>query len=214
MVKTAFEHVETWVFDLDHTLYPPERALFSQIEDRMTAYVVRHLSVDPTEADRLRDHYWAHYGTTLAGLMSEHDIAPDPFLEDVHDIDFSVLSPDPALGHAITALPGRKIIYTNGTVPYARDVLNALDLTNHFEAIYGVEHAHYRPKPEQAAFDAVFARDGLTPGKAAMFEDSPRNLEVPHALGMRTVLVAPEAKAGAHIHHHTADLTAFLSQLV
>ena len=213
MVKAAFQHVTTWVFDLDHTLYPPERALFSQIEDRMTSYVANLLSVDSTTANHLRDQYWAQYGTTLAGLMAEHDIAPDPFLDDVHDIDFTVLSPDPALYAAIDALPGRKIIYTNGTEPYARDVLRALDLTPLFDAIYGVEHANYRPKPEKQAFDAVFARDGLPPNEAAMFEDSARNLEVPHALGMRTVLVGPQAEPLPHIHHHTSDLAAFLSQL-
>ncbi len=212
-MKADFDHVRVWVFDLDHTLYPPERALFSQIEDRMTSYVSNLLSVDRTEANRLRDHYWALYGTTLAGLMAEHQIAPDPFLEDVHDIDFSVLAPDPALGRAIDALPGRKVVYTNGTRPYALDVLAALGLTDMFDAVYGVEHANYRPKPEQAAYEAVFALDGLPAATGAMFEDSIRNLTVPHAMGMRTVHVAPDAEHHDHIHHHTDDLTAFLSQL-
>lgn len=214
MLKPAFSHVDTWVFDLDHTLYPPERALFSQIEDRMTAYVQRQLGVDAPEANRLRDHYWALHGTTLAGLMAEHGIAPDPFLEDVHDIDFSVLAPDPPLATAIANLPGRKLIYTNGTRPYAEQVIDALDLNGLFDAVYGVEHAGYRPKPDHAAFDTVFTLDGLAPHQAAMFEDSTRNLTVPFAMGMRTVHVAPVAEPQDHIHHHTDDLTAFLSQLV
>lgn len=214
MVKSSFAHVQVWVFDLDHTLYPPERALFSQIEDRMTAYVARLLGVDRAEANTLRDTYWQRYGTTLAGLMAEHAIEPDPFLDDVHDIDFSVLDPDPALGRAISALPGRKIVYTNGTRPYALQTLSVLGLADHFDAVYGVEHADYRPKPEQSAFEAVFALDGLPPQQGAMFEDSVRNLAVPHAMGMRTVHVAPRADHHDHIHHHTDDLTAFLSQLV
>ncbi|SLN39287.1 pyrimidine 5'-nucleotidase [Pseudooctadecabacter jejudonensis] len=214
MVKAYFEHVDVWVFDLDHTLYPPESALFSQIEELMRHYVAKTLSVDLDEADRLRDHYWRLYGTTLAGLMAEHQIDPDPFLDAVHRIDFSVLRPDPALATALRALPGRKVVYTNGTRPYANDVLTALGLTGLFDAVYGVEHANYRPKPEQAAFEAVFALDDLPPERGAFFEDSPRNLTVPHAMGMRTVLVAPEGEYHDHIHHHTDDLAAFLSQLV
>ena len=156
MVKSSFSHVRAWVFDLDHTLYPPKVALFDQIEVLMTDYVSGILNVDRQEASRLRDHYWRSYGTTLAGLMAEHNIEPDPFLIAVHDIDFSVLPPAPDLAAAIRALPGRKIVYTNGTAPYARNVLKARALDGVFDAVYGVEHANYRPKPEQAAFEAVF----------------------------------------------------------
>ena len=214
MVKSSFSHVRAWVFDLDHTLYPPEVALFDQIEVLMTDQVAHALKVDRAEADRLRDHYWAAYGTTLAGLMAEHNIAPDPFLEAVHDIDFSVLPKNPTLAEVIDRLPGRKIVYTNGTRPYALNVLSASGLSGLFDAVYGVEHANYRPKPEQSAFEAVFALDGLPPQQAAMFEDTVRNLAAPHAMGMRTVHVAPEAEHHDHIHHHTSDLAAFLSQLV
>lgn len=214
MTKPDFNHVHTWVFDLDNTLYPPRFALFDQIETLMATYVSNILGVDRTEADRLRSHYWQTYGTTLAGLMAEHDIAPDPFLDAVHAIDFSVLSKDPALRAAITALPGRKIVYTNGCEPYAQNVLMARGLDGLFDAVYGVEHAHYRPKPERAAFETVFALDKLDPTQAAMFEDDSRNLLAPHDMGMRTVHVAPTAQPTPHIHHHTSDLTAFLSQLV
>jgi len=214
MLKPAFSHVRTWVFDLDHTLYPPDVGLFDQIEVLMVDYVANTLGVSRAQADQLRTVYWQKYGTTLAGLMAEHDIAPDPFLEAVHDIDFSVLPKDPALATALAALPGRKIVYTNGTKPYASDVLTACGLDGIFEAVYGVEHANYRPKPEQAAFEAVFALDGLPPQTGAMFEDTIRNLTVPHAMGMRTVHVAPDAEHHDHIHHHTSDLAAFLSQLV
>lgn len=214
MVKSSFSHVRAWVFDLDHTLYPPKVALFDQIEILMTDYVTRTLGVDRAEANRLRSQYWRDYGTTLAGLMSVHDIDPDPFLLAVHDIDFSVLPPAPELADAIRALPGRKIVYTNGTAPYAHNVLNARALDGVFDAVYGVEHANYRPKPEQAAFEAVFALDNLPPHMGAMFEDDIRNLAAPHAMGMRTVHVGPIAQHHDHIHHHTDDLTAFLSQLV
>jgi putative hydrolase of the HAD superfamily len=214
MVAASFAHVRAWVFDLDNTLYPPSARLFAQIEVRMTAYVARTLGVPEAEADRLRGHYWAQYGTTLAGLMAEHGTDPGPYLAEVHDIDFSALSPDPLLATRIARLPGRKIVFTNGDGPYARRVLAARGLTGAFDAVYGVEHAGYLPKPEQAAFEAVFALDGLSPQDGAMFEDDPRNLMVPHLMGMRTVLVGPEALVRDHIHHHTDDLSEFLAQLV
>ena len=213
-MKDTFSHVRHWVFDLDNTLYPPEMRLFDQIEKRMTSYVMNSLNVTADQAQDLRVSYWKTYGTTLAGLMANHDLDPVPFLEDVHDISFDVLSPDAELRAQIEALPGRKIIYTNGTRPYAERVIEARGLDGLFEAIYGVEHAGYAPKPERSAFEKVFALDGTDTTTAAMFEDDVRNLQVPHAMGMKTVLVAEEPTDHDHIHHHTNDLATFLSKLV
>jgi putative hydrolase of the HAD superfamily len=213
MPAEHFAHVETWVFDLDNTLYPPEIALFSQINARMTAYVMRVAGVDREEADRLRHAYWREHGTTLAGLMLHHGVDPEPYLEEVHEIDFTVLPTDAALAGRIGALPGRRIVYTNGSAPYAERVLAHRGLSGLFDAIYGVEHAGYLPKPRREAFDAVFSGDGLDPARAAMFEDDPRNLAAPHAMGMRTVHVAPAPVSAEHIHHHTDDLTGFLGLL-
>ncbi len=213
MPKAMFEHVRTWVFDLDNTLYPPAVRLFDQIETRMTHYVMQALDVDRDRANFLRGHYWKTYGTTLAGLMREHNVEPDGFLHDVHDISFDDLRPDPTLANRINDLPGRKIVYTNGTAPYAARVLQARGLSAAFETIYGVEHADYHPKPERRAFERVFAQAEVQTDAAAMFEDDPRNLAQPHAMGMRTVHVAPEPHQADHIHHHTDDLTAFLARL-
>ena len=214
MPKQDFNHVGAWVFDLDNTLYSPHLRLFDQIEVRMTRFVMDTLGVDHAEADRLRVAYWRDHGTTLAGLMNVHGMDPEKYMIDVHDIDMSVLSPDPELRARIGALPGRKIIFTNGSAPYAARVAEARGLDGLFDAIYGVEHAGYVPKPGRAAFEAVFATDGLTPGTAAMFEDDPRNLAAPHEMGLRCVLVAPEAQQAPHIHHHTDDLSGFLARLV
>jgi len=213
MPRDTLSHVTTWVFDLDHTLYPPETALFSQIEPRMTAWVMQVAGVDAEEADALRLRYWREYGTTWAGLEKHHGLDLDAFLHDVHQIDFSVLTPDPALNAAIGALPGRRIVYTNGTADYARNVLRAIDLEGAFDAVYGVQCAGHRPKPERSAFETVFTRDGLEPTRAAMFEDDPRNLLVPHEMGLATVHVAPEPDSADHIHHHTDDLAGFLVPL-
>lgn len=213
MVKSAFSHVEHWVFDLDNTLYPPSARLFDQIEAKMVAYVMETLGVDHGAADKLRGDYWRNHGTTLAGLMADHDIDPEPYLVAVHDITLDHLEVDAALAAHIAALPGRKIVYTNGSAPYATRVLAARGLSGLFDGIYGVEHAGYRPKPERSAFERVFAQAGVDTTRAAMFEDDPRNLAAPHAMGMRTVYVSPEPHEGDHIHHHTTDLTAFLGQL-
>lgn len=217
-----FAHVDCWIFDLDNTLYAPEVQLFAQIETRMTAYVQRLVGVDAAEASRLRAHYWREHGTTLAGLMAHHHIDPDAYLDEVHAIDMTALTPDPALAAAIHALPGRKIIHTNADSAYAGRVLAARGLGG-FDAIYGIGEVGYAPKPGPRSFAAVLEMDGTDPTRAAMFEDDPRNLEVPFSLGMRTVLVGqgrhgPDELAvgqdiGGHVLWHTHDLTGFLAAL-
>lgn len=212
-----FARVGTWVFDLDNTLYPPGIRLFDQIEARMTGYVMRELGMDREAADHLRDTFWRNHGTTLAGLMENHGIDPEPFLAEVHDIDLSRLRPDPALARALAALPGRRIVYTNGSRRHAERVTRALGLEGLFDALYGIEDAGYVPKPLETAFARVFAKDGLDPARAAMFEDDPRNLAVPARMGLETVLVrepgTPRYEAD-FIRHHTDDLPDFLSRVV
>ena len=198
---------------MDNTLYPPEARLFDQIEVRMTDWVARELKVPRVEADRLRRHYWRVHGTTLAGLMAEHDVDPAPYLTDVHEISMKDLVPDPALCRAICALPGRRIVYTNGSEPYARRVLAARGLEEVFDAVYGVEHAGFRPKPEREAFEAILDRDGIDAGRAAIFEDDARNLAEPFNMGLRTIHVTPTPEPQDFIHHTTDDLAGFLSRV-
>lgn len=218
-----FNHVRVWIFDLDNTLYDPAAALFAQIERRMTDYVVRQLGVTADQAARLRDDYWRNHGTTLAGLMTEHSIDPGPYLAEVHDIDMSHLRPDPALADAIRALPGRKIIHTNADSAYAGRVLDRRGL-NLFDAVWGVEEVNYHPKPDARAYEAVIRAEGIDPTIAAFFEDDPRNLIVPHELGMRTVMVGQgrdgpdelpaDHAPGPHVQFRTNDLAAFLRGLL
>jgi putative hydrolase of the HAD superfamily len=217
-----FTHVDTWVFDLDNTLYPPEMALFPQIEVKMTAWVMRSLQVERDAADQIRRDFWMRHGTTLAGLMIEHAIDPLAYLADVHDVDFGGLTPAPELAEVIAALPGRKIVHTNADSRYARKVLQARGL-GLFEAIYGVEETGFHPKPDRRAYDAVIAQAGIDPTRSAFFEDDPRNLLVPHDLGMRTVLVGPgrhgpndslpEDFDADHVQFRTCDLLSFLRQI-
>ncbi|QPM89070.1 pyrimidine 5'-nucleotidase [Pseudooceanicola algae] len=214
MPKDAFSHVTTWVFDLDNTLYHPSARLFDQIEVRMTDWVMRTLGLGQAEADQLRKDYWHNHGTTLAGLMREHDVDPLPYLTEVHEIDLSHMERDPVLADRITALPGRKIVYTNGSGPYAERVLESRGLAGRFDAIYGIEHAGFRPKPDRDAYDVIFGTDGLDPSCAAMFEDDPRNLAQPHAMGLRCVHVAEAPVTAPHVHFHTDDLSGFLARVI
>jgi putative hydrolase of the HAD superfamily len=212
----ALGAVETWVFDLDDTLYPPGSGLFDQVVARMTAFVMRELGLDRAAADALRARYRREHGTTLAGLMAVHRIDPAPFLEDVHAIDLSGLAPDPRLDAALAALPGRRIVHTNGSRGHAERITAALGLRDRFDAVYGIEDAGFTPKPHRPAFERVAAAAGLRPERSAMVEDDPRNLEVPHALGMATIWAAgpADAEPAAHVGHVARDLAAFLEGVV
>lgn len=223
-----FTQIDTWIFDLDNTLYPPEMALFPQIESRMNDYVMRLLTVEREAASRMRRDWWMRHGTTLAGLMADHAIDPIAYLDEVHDVDLTLLAPAPDLALAIAALPGRRLIHTNADAAYALRVLRARGLTTMpdglplFEAIYGVTETDFQPKPRAEAFAAVIGAARIDPTRAIFFEDDPRNLAVPKQLGMRTVLVGPgrhgpDLMTGAvpdHVDHHIHDLTAFLQAIV
>jgi putative hydrolase of the HAD superfamily len=219
----GFRQIETWVFDLDNTLYPHHLNLWQQVDERIRDYIVDFLKISRDEAFRLQKDYYRRYGTTMRGLMEEHGLVPDQFLEMVHQIDHSPLTPNPALGAAIAKLPGRKLILTNGTREHADAVLRRLEIGHHFDGVFDIKAAALEPKPRPQVYDRFLARHGVDPAKAAIFEDLARNLEVPHALGMTTVLVVP-AGAGVvlredwelagrdapHVDHVTDDLTGFL----
>lgn len=205
-----FRDAHAWVFDLDNTLYPPSARLFDQIEVKMTDYVMRLAGVERDEANRLRNLYWREYGTTLAGLMERHGADPRPYLHEVHEIDLTHLTPDPALADAIAALPGRKIVYTNGSRGHADNVLAARGLTDVFDARYGVEDADFAPKPRRDAYERVFAAAALHAPGAVMVEDDLRNLAAPRDMGMRTLWVTEAPEPADHADAATDDLTWFL----
>ncbi|MCV0394772.1 MAG: pyrimidine 5'-nucleotidase [Rhizobiaceae bacterium] len=187
----SFAHITDWVFDLDNTLYPHHTNLFAQIDVRMTAYVAELLAVPRDEARKVQKDLYRDYGTTLAGLMALHQVDPDDFLQKVHDIDYSGVEADPALGEAIMALPGRKFIFTNGDRKHAENTARRLGILDHFEDIFDIVAAGLTPKPDPSTYDRFSALHQIAGPKAAMFEDLARNLAVPKALGMTTVLIVP-----------------------
>jgi putative hydrolase of the HAD superfamily len=224
--RRTFTHVDTWVFDLDNTLYPHHVNLWQQVDARIRDYVAKTLNVVPEEAFRIQKDYYKRFGTTMRGMMSEHGIAADDFLAYVHQIDHTPLEPNPAMGAAIARLPGRKLILTNGSTDHAGKVLARLGFHEHFEAVFDIVAAEFEPKPAPQTYQRFLARHEVDPARAAMFEDLARNLTVPHQLGMRTVLVVPdgtktvvredwemEGRDAPHVDYVTDDLTGFLTQL-
>jgi len=210
-----FRDIETWIFDLDNTLYHPSARLFDQINARMTGFIMRELRVGRAKADALRRTYWERHGTTLGGLIAEHGIDPAAFLDEVHEIDLAALTPDAELAEAIHRLPGRKIVHTNGARGHAARVLAARGLADTFDAVYAIEDKDLVPKPQAAAYQRIVALSGIDPARSAMVEDDVRNLEVPKALGMATVWVCHEAgrKAPPWVDRRISGLTGFLLSL-
>ena len=207
-------NIDCWIFDLDNTLYPASTALFAQVCKKMTSYIANTVNVDKAKADKMRYEYWQKYGTSLAGLMKNFKIDPDHFLEVVHDIDFSVLSKDPNLLNALEKLPGRKIVYTNGTVPYAKEVLKFRGLAGVFDEIYGVENANYIPKPFPEAYELIFAKAKIIYNRSAMFEDEIRNLKVPFDLGLKTILICDTSTNENYVDYSVENLPDFLRQII
>ena len=225
LTAEAFAHVDHWIFDLDNTLYSHEARVWPQVDERITLFLAELFGLDGMSSRALQKYYYQHYGTTLKGLMQEHGIDPADFLDFAHQIDLTLLDPNPDLGAAIEALPGRKLILTNGSRGHAENVAGKLGILHHFEDIFDIVQAGFTPKPERVTYENFLAKHAVDPGRAAMFEDIEKNLVVPSALGMKTVLIVPKtpdpfreaweqvAVEAGHVHHVTADLTGFLKPL-
>jgi putative hydrolase of the HAD superfamily len=222
--RQGLGHVEAWVFDLDNTLYSAASSLFPQIDVRMRQFIAERLGLPLDEAFALQKRYYREFGTTLRGLMLVHGIEPDAFLEYVHDIDHSVLARAPQLDAALDGLPGRKLIFTNGTERHAEKVLEHLGIGRHFEAVFDIVAAGFVPKPDPATYDLMVTRHGVAARTAAMVEDIHRNLVPADAIGMTTVWVREDGHPDAvvarqddgdlsHVHHITDDLAAWLAAI-
>jgi putative hydrolase of the HAD superfamily len=219
----AFTHIDTWVFDLDNTLYPHHVNLWQQVDVRIGEFVSAWLKISAAEARRVQKDYYRRYGTTMRGMMTEHGVHADDYLAYVHQIDHSPLQPNPEMGLAIAKLPGRKLILTNGSTDHADKVLARLGIGAHFEAVFDIIAAELEPKPAPQTYQKFLRLHGVNARTSAMFEDLARNLVVPHQLGMTTVLVVPdgtrevvredwelEGRDAAYVDHVTDDLTGFL----
>ena len=219
----AVDHVEAWLFDLDNTLYPARCNLFAEVDVRMTAFVSHYLGLDRVAAKAHQKQLFREYGSTMRGMMLQHGMDPAPFLHYVHDIDLSPVPDGTALNAALARLPGRKLVFTNGSVPHAERILDRLGISGHFEAIFDIVAADYLPKPAPEPYNTLVKRYGITPQRTAMVEDIARNLVPAAAMGMTTVWIpghqdwaaygVDETFIDQHIDHVAEDLTAFLGGL-
>lgn len=191
-MQANLSHIENWIFDLDNTLYPADVEFFDQIVRKMNLFVARYLKLEPEAALQIQKQYLADYGTTLSGMMAVHDMDPEAFLADVHDVDLKYLDVNPSLRQQISALPGRKFIYTNGSKAHAENVATYLELFDLFDGHFGIEDGDYVPKPHRAPYETFLNQFEINPTKAIFFEDNLRNLKVPKEMGMRTVLVTSD----------------------
>jgi putative hydrolase of the HAD superfamily len=220
--RADFRHVESWIFDLDNTLYRGDNGIFAQIESRMTDYVMAALRLPREEARIRQKEMYRAYGTTMNGMMMLHGTDPEDYLGFVHDIDLSALPPDPALGAALARLPGRRFVFTNGCRAHAARILDRLGLSHLFDAVWDIRTSGFTPKPAPAAYARAVAAGGIAAEACAMFDDLPGNLVPARAMGMTTVWLdcgapwsrqGPAAEAAAPPHHVTADLTQFLHSI-
>ena len=217
-MQTPFAHIDTWIFDLDLTLYGPEANIMAQVRDRIALFVEKHFNIGSDEAHKIRHTYWKKYGTTLGGLMAEHKVDPNGYLDFVHDVDMDLLRPDADLRRQIISLPGRKLIFTNADAPYAERVLAARGLENLFEDIFDIHRMQHVPKPAVESYDNLCAQLDINPARALFVEDSANNLVPARVLGMTTIWVnhGTEPDSGdteEFVDHEIADLNDWLSSI-
>lgn len=211
--------IDCWIFDLDNTLYPSSCKLFDRIDVQMGAYIRQLLDCDADTALRIQKDYFHDHGTTLAGLMHHHGIEPQEFLDFVHDIDLSPLDEAPRLADRIAALPGRKLVFTNGDAAYARRVLERLDLADQFDGMHDILACDLVPKPQMPAYETLVRAHDIDPQRSLFVEDMARNLVPAHAMGMGTVWINCGSEWGArnispaHIDIEIADLPRWLDNI-
>jgi putative hydrolase of the HAD superfamily len=190
-----------WIFDLDNTLHNATPHIFPHINRSMTAYLQQHLQLDEHEANALRMDYWKRYGATLSGMVRHHATRPDHFLWHTHqfpELSQMVLR-EPQLRQVLQRLPGRKLVFSNAPLHYARDVLKLLRVDDLFEDLFAIEHAHYRPKPQMAGFVRLLKKHRLNPAQCVMVEDSAENLQTAKRLGMKTVWVSALSRQPGYV---------------
>jgi putative hydrolase of the HAD superfamily len=214
-----FKHIDTWVFDLDNTLYDAETGVFVKVGEQMTNFVADLLKVSPEEANVIRKEYWKKYGTTLRGLMLEHKIEPYRFLEHAHDFDISDVPQCVITQEYLQHLVGKKIIFTNAPREFAERMTQHLGIRDHFDHIFAIEDANFIPKPDLIPYRAIIEKFQFDPRRACMFEDMEINLKTAADLGMTTVWFHgkhqdPHEHDHPHIHHRAEKLSDWLRHTI
>ena len=203
------------MFDKDNTLYPAECGLMGRVQDRINAFFVRTVGMEAAEARLLQRQYLRDHGTSLSGLMLNHDVDPHAFLDEVHRVELDCLTPDPVLREGLARLPGRRLVFTNGAAAHAERVLDALQIADLFHDVFHIEASDLIPKPDPRAFSRMIELHAVDPRRAAFFEDTEKNLKPAADMGMATVLVGAHAPAStaAFVDHRAESLPPFLNRL-
>ena len=219
LTADEIEKIETWIFDLDNTLYPASSRLFDQVDRNITLFIMKNFDLEWDDAYRMQKSFFREHGTTMCGLMTEYGTDPADFLAFVHDIDLSPISPNPGLTSALERLPGRKVIFTNGSTDHAENITRHMEVDHHFDGIFDIIDSGYTPKPAPEVYDKMTEHLKIDPKTAIMVEDMARNLVPAAAMGMITVWVrtdtqwAIEGSEGDHIDHIVDDLAGWLNGL-
>ncbi|MEQ8665214.1 MAG: pyrimidine 5'-nucleotidase [Rhodospirillales bacterium] len=211
---------ETWIFDLDNTLYPAACGLFRQVERNMTRFIMDRLTLAYEDAYAIQKTYFREHGTTMRGLMHHHAVDPADFLSYVHNIDLSPIPSNPDLDGLLSRLPGRKIIFTNGSTGHADNITRYMGIDHHFDAVFDIVAADYVPKPELIVYEQLIESHAIDPSTTVMVEDMAKNLAPAAAIGMTTVWIETDTTWGREhaecdfVHHRASDINAFLSDVV
>ena len=185
----------------------------------MTKYISEKLNIDLKKAKELQTNYFYKYNTSLNGLMIHHDIPPKEFLKYVHDIDLSFMKKDLVLRGELENLNMRKLIFTNGSIDHANNVLKHLGIDDLFEDIFDITDAEYQPKPEPRAFDLMVKKFKLNPVDTIYVEDIAKNLSIGKKRGCTTVWLINNEEWGKmesdkdYIDYKIENLSLFLKEL-
>jgi putative hydrolase of the HAD superfamily len=220
-MSTLKNKISTWIFDLDNTLYSADSGIFKQVHTLMGKFVSAHLNIDIKKATELQRKYYRQHGTTLRGLMDNHNVDPDHFLSEVHQLDYSIVGPNFKLNRELKKLKGRKIIYTNANRQHANDILIRLELTNVFDEIFDIKTANYIPKPEASPYEQIISEFNIDPITTIMFDDIAKNLVPAKNVGFASVWIDVGyenfsddiAKSKKYLDYETKDLSLFLDEV-
>lgn len=216
----SLDHIDAWIFDLDNTLYRTTPEMLAQIDELMGSFIADFLDVDRVEARRIQKAYFRTHGLTLRGLMVEHGLDPQDYIDHLSQLDLSDVMSDPHLAETLANLDGRKFIYTNAFTEHTRDVMERIGITGHFDGVFDISDADFVPKPAIDSYRRLCDLHDIDPARAAMVEDIPRNLEPAAVLGMTTIWVRTDTDWAkgitetGHIDHVTGDLSAWLRAAV
>tara|TARA_B100000242_G_scaffold136590_1_gene97040 strand:+ start:461 stop:1135 length:675 start_codon:yes stop_codon:yes gene_type:complete len=215
------EKINTWIFDLDNTLYSADSGIFQQVHKLMGEFISKNLKMDMIEAKKLQSKYYKQHGTTLRGLMDNHGVEPDYFLDEVHKLDYSIVGPNEILNKELEKIQGRKIIYTNANKKHVVDVLERINLANFFDEIFDIKMANYIPKPEIRPYEQIIDIFNINPSSSAMFDDIAKNLVPAKKVGFTPVWVdagyenfSDDIQASKdYLDYSTRNLSSFLKDI-